>query len=221
MNKFDFNRRPYYPNWGEPIKPYYENTYKNIFVILNPFIVAPINIKSYPSYDLIVNDCEELKWKHLILMSEMQNFNEINYALITNGLQKELQNRTLNNKLYNFCELNSIFYPSDGNFSPFNIKKIITLLRKLDVSQITILSEFGEVSGIEDKELNSSNFNELENLNLQTATLLSNDKNLFLTNHWDSFMTILATNYNINKAYLENFNFEVLIPDENFKLDNR
>ena len=59
-------------------------------------------------------------------------------------------------------------------------------------------------------------------LNLRTVTIFSRDKNLLFTNHWDSFMTILSTNYNIEQEILENkYGFEIIKPGNSFTLDLR
>ena len=104
MTHFDYNIRPFYPDWGIPINEFYSDSFKRIFVILNPFIKVPStydknliehniwageNIDEddtvdYPSNEFILKSCFEIKWKEIMRNAGFKSINEINHALIHN-----------------------------------------------------------------------------------------------------------------------------------------
>jgi hypothetical protein len=238
MTHFDFNIRPFYPDWGIPINEFYSDSFKRIYLILNPFIKVPItydknliehniwaeenivgdNTIDYPSNDFILKNCFEITWKEIMRNACFKSINEINYALINNGLNEKFQNKELAEKLYAFCNSNSTYYPPDGDFTPFNTLKTIKLIKDLGIDKIELLSEFGD----DCIELKITEIDKMIGLNLRTVTIYSVDKNLLFTNHWDSYMTIIATNYDIGQEILENeYGFETIKPGSGFKLDLR
>ncbi|WP_236002962.1 DUF2711 family protein, partial [Luteirhabdus pelagi] len=234
VKKFDFNNTPpFYSEWDENISEFYSREFENIFIILNPFIELKGNYDrnneyhniwfndqtmDYPTSKYIVNFCNELKWEEVIKKSKLNTISEINHALINYGLKKEFQNRKLADKLYEFCNQEKIFYPPDGEFTPFNIAKIIKLLNELNIEKIELTSEFGDYkTELKTKEL-SILFSEH---NYNSPSIISIDKSLMLVNHWDSYVTVLATNKKLSRGKLTSFGFEVKNTNEFPRLNYR
>ncbi len=220
MKKFDFNKTPpFYPEWDENIFEFYSLEFENIFIILNPFIELKGDYDrnnenhnrffddqtmDYPTAKYTVEYCNEIKWEEIIKKSELNNVAEINHALINYGLKKEFQNQKLADKLYKFCNQENIFYPPDAEFTPFNISKVILLLNELNIDKVKLTSEFGDNSVIVEPE----KLDELLSEN-NSLSIIANDKSLILVNHWDSYVTILATNRKVGQEKLISLGFEI------------
>ena len=220
MKNFDFNKTPpYYPEWDENIQEFYSSEFQNIFIILNPFIQLKgdydrnnenhnrwfdAQAMDYPTANYTMEFCDELKWEEIIKKSELNNVAEINHALINYGLKKQFQDQKLADKLYEFCNQENIFYPPDAEFTPFNISRVILLLNELNIDKVKLTSEFGDNSVVVKPE-------ELDELLLgnNSPSIIANDKTLILVNHWDSYVTILATNRKVSQENLTSLGFEI------------
>ncbi len=228
IKKKDQLLKPLYCSWGEDFKEYYHN-YKNIYILLSPFVKVPktYNPKSkeqniwwdtldtfYPTDEFSLNECDEIKWSYILKESSLKSIGEINHALISNALSQKHQNNNIQDILYTFCHKHSIYYPPDGDFSPFILEKIVNLARKICLKKICIISEFQN----EIIEFNKNEVKLILKFSLQTPSISIDDHTLFI-NHWDSYITLMISNLELNINNLKDLGFEVLAQHEFPKFD--
>lgn len=231
MRTFNLDRRPHYPDWGEPIKTYF-GAYREVFAILNPFVKVPAHYDpsraehslwggkhdiDYPGHAFVCSECEEVTWAQVIQQTTFSSISEINHALINNGLGLHLRDEEKAQSLFEFCDQHGIYGPLDACCSPFNLLKIKQLLNHYDQGQLEVLSE----SGDQDQTVALDSLDASFTDHTAQATLITLDRQWVLSNHWDSYITAMATNYPCSVELLESFGFEVVYPDENFTLDIR
>jgi len=222
MKKFNFkNTPPFYPDWDVNIREFYSSEFKNIFVILNPFILLKGDYDrnnqkhnrwfdnqtmDYPTSEYINEFCREIKWQYIVEHSKLNTVAEINHALIHHGLKKQYQNEKLAESLSDYCNKENIFYPPDAEFTPYNISRITELLNDLKIDSIELTSEFGDYkTELKPKELKLL----LTEYKYHSPTIMATDKSLIFVNHWDSFITILATNREVSEQKLNSLGLEI------------
>lgn len=203
-----------------PILDFYETSFDEVFVSLNPFI--KINSTSKLKYSTwfdfleptkkeILENCDRLLWKDFQSLSQIASKSDLDIALRTSigGLVEKFQKKELVDSMIKVFEEKNIILPEDGKISIFSDDDILKALRKLGHEKICIGCKFGstEKEVLIDKILN-------DEVEIGDSNLFTIDRKVLITFHWDSHQTYICSNKETVDFIRKNANLEGFYCDE-------
>lgn len=173
--------------------------------------------KDYPEDEEIYKNAIRITWSEIISKTDIIDFSELNKALRTSigALREVFKKKQLAEKIFEFCNQNQIWYPSEGTFDVLSKSDIYKTFKSLNKNEIIVTDEFYEKT----KTLNINNLSEyefIEQIFCNDYYIYSSDKELLFTIEWDSFFFLIATKNSTTMEKIINENlFEGFLCNEN------
>ena len=146
--------------------------------------------------DITKRFSRRIGWREICKEVGLHDHRALDRALRTNikGLRRELEDQDAAERLVTYCNRQSIFLPTEGDFQPTMEAEIVSMFQNAGLSEILVGDEFGE-----DEKLislaslaNSSPWEMRDDLPEWGARrLMAPDHSLLVWVHWDSFYTAI------------------------------
>lgn len=192
------------------ILDFYRGQFSDVFVLLHPFI-QPVSIAfedfnpdSYPSDDQIATHCEGVSWAEVVQKTPLKSIDQIDVALRSriSGLGPQYTRDDWGEEINGFIEVEKVVEPSEGDFSPLVLPRVLNVLKDLGHEWLWVGDEFAT-----SRKLIWTDDIDLDRIPGR-GNLFSPSHDLLLTTHWDSHCTFLCSNRNQIDEILGRDSFE-------------
>jgi len=193
------------------ILPFYEGQFESVYVLLHPFF-KPIKLdierfcpSEWPEKHEIIDGCDPVSWNEVLNLTGLQSLSDIDIGLRTSigGLNKELSNEEIADKLNVLTEERNIIHPSEGNLSSLLENRIYKAIKNLGYKWLWVGDEFGT----ERKLHLIDDLIEKDEIPAHGCVFLQ-DHSLLVATHWDSHCSFLCSSKKIIEKILVLDKFE-------------
>jgi len=201
------------PQPDQSILEFYRGYYDCVYIILHPFIkvIHPGKLKfseeNWPTKEDYVKYSEKLLWNEFLNLSGLGDINRLDIALRNSigGLVAKHVNKDDVNILGKTIEINNLFEPGEGNFSPLLIDDLLKALIDLGHQWIYI----GDEHGFERRmEYIPDIIDNKVQVNFHHESWYTMMNEVLITTHWDSHFTFLCSDRKTINAILKKYPFE-------------
>jgi hypothetical protein len=213
-----FNNEKLYPNEEDSVLTHYSEFYNKVYISFLPFYSIPnVSVKDdYPEDEEIIKNGITIKWKEIVDNSEIENYKELNKALMTSisGLNKIFARQDLLKILERHTENENIWIPCEGTFDVITLNRIYKILKKFNLNKIVIKDEFyRNTKSLNLEEIAFEEFNSI--IDYEDYYIYSKDKEILFAIDWDYFFFFIAFNESNIESKLIEQNFDGFWADEN------
>lgn len=190
----------------EKILEYYSGIFDAVYVSLSPFIkpnsISPdlFSPGTYPERRTIIDHCQPVSWSEIMLLTGLPSIAAIDIGLrtMTHGLKAKYENQEFAKRIIETCDAQEIVMPDEGVHSDLLHNEVLGLFQELGHEWVWVGDEYcseRKLHWIEDLKTE-----EKQTIGVH-GNVLSPDKSLLWTVHWDShFSFICSTQDNLDRV---------------------